>query len=90
MATKKPETRAVIDYEGVEVAYDPSRVTDWAWQHSMAKDPLSQLRAFDELFLGESDAVARSLADAGLAPDGTMGAMDSLIQAILKRVGQGN
>lgn len=88
--SSKRDQKAIFAYEGLEITYNPACITDWAWQHTMAKGPLEQMNAFDELFCGKSDEVAATLDEAGLAPEGTMTAMDNLIQALLKKVGPKN
>lgn len=88
--SSKHDQKAIFAYEGLEIAYNPACITDWAWQHTMAKGPLEQMNAFDQLFCGSSDEVASALEEAGLAPEGTMDAMDRLIQALLKKVGPKN
>lgn len=89
MAQKTHE--AVFDFGGVEVKYDPSLMTDWKWQHAMAKGPSQAMAALDALFLGRSDELADELEEAGLVGDkGTMGAINDVVVALTERLNLGN
>lgn len=53
-----------IEFQGVEVQYDETRLHSWKWQKALASGDESRgIKAVEELLLGKDEEVADALGD---------------------------